>query len=199
MMRNGNDLSLQNRSASPEYFAEYAKQFLEARVSALGGCCGTTPEHIRKMGGSILLVDTGRKSSAVIRHIDQTETLKDSVPVEKRSSLGHAFINNEWITSIELVPPISSDLSVMEEKAKILYRNNITCIDIPDGPRVSSGISPMITAIEIEKLAKIETILHYCCRDRNLIGIQSDLLGAHAACYCRCMAPCIIQKRFIFK
>ena len=129
----------------------------------------------------MLSVDTGRKSSTVIMHIDQTETLKDSAPIEKRSRLGHALINNEWITSVELVPPISSDLSVMVEKAKILYRNNITCINIPDGPRASSRISPMITAIEIEKLAKIETILHYCCRDRNLIGMQSDLLGAHAA------------------
>ncbi len=87
---------------SPEYFAEYAKQFLEGGISALGGCCGTTPEHIRKMGGSIFSVDTGRKSSAVIIYIDQKETLKDPEPLEKRSRSGHALMNNEWITSVDL-------------------------------------------------------------------------------------------------
>ncbi len=80
-----------------------------------------------------------------------------------------------------LVPPLSSDLSVIVEKTKILYSNNITYINIPDGPRASSRISPMITAIEIERPPKVETILHYCCRDRNLIGMQSDLPGSHAA------------------
>ena len=167
--------------ASPEYFAEYAKQFLEAGLSVLGGCCGTGPEHIRKMAGAVLAIDSGRRSSAIITSIEEEETLKEAVPIEKRSRLGHALKAGEWITSVELVPPLSSDLSVVVEKAKVLYRNNVGCINIPDGPRASSRISPMITAIEIERLAKIETILHYCCRDRNIIGMQSDLLGAHAA------------------
>jgi len=167
--------------ASPEYFAEYAKQFLEAGLSVLGGCCGTTPEHIRKMAGAVLAIDFGHRSSSVITSIETTETLQEAVPIEKRSRLGHALKRDEWITSVEIVPPLSSDLSLVIEKAKTLYRNNVSCINIPDGPRASSRISPMITAIEIERLAKIETILHYCCRDRNIIGMQSDLLGAHAA------------------
>ncbi len=169
--------------ASPEYFAEYAKQFLEAGASVIGGCCGTTPKHIEEMAKAILSLDTGRRASRVVTVVNkgEVEGYKEAVPMEERSRLGYALKNGEWIVSVELVPPLSSDLSKVIEKARELYRHNITCINIPDGPRASSRVSSMISAIEIERNAKIETILHYCCRDRNLIGMQSDLLGAHAA------------------
>ncbi len=169
--------------ASPEYFAEYAKQFLEAGASVIGGCCGTTPKHIEMMAKAILSLDTGRRASRVVSVVKrgEVEGYRESVPMRRRSRLGYALEKREWVVSVELVPPLSSDLSRVIEKAKELYRHNITCINIPDGPRASSRVSSMITAIEIERNAKIETILHYCCRDRNLIGMQSDLLGAHAA------------------
>jgi len=169
--------------ASPEYFAEYAKQFLEAGANVIGGCCGTTPAHIGEMAKAILSLDSGRRSSFHIERVTEIEgeELKEPVKFSERSRLGYALDRGDWIVSVELVPPLSSDLSKIIAKAKELYRHNITCINIPDGPRASSRISSMITAIEIERNAKIETILHYCCRDRNLIGMQSDLLGAHAA------------------
>ncbi len=169
--------------ASPEYFAEYAKQFLEAGASVIGGCCGTTPRHIEMMARAILSLDMGRRASRVVTVVKrgEVEGYKEAIPMEQRSRLGYALKKGEWVVSVELVPPLSSDLSKVVEKARELYRHNVTCINIPDGPRASARVSSMISALEIERRAKIETILHYCCRDRNLIGMQSDLLGAHAA------------------
>jgi homocysteine S-methyltransferase len=165
---------------SPEYFATYAQRFLEGGASVIGGCCGTTPEHIREAGKSILSVNSERKQIK-IETVTFRKKEKEAAPLGKRSKLGAKLSAGEWITSIELVPPAGTNLSRIIEKASILPKEDVTCINIPDGPRASSRISSMITALEIENKTGIETILHYCCRDRNLIGMQGDLLGAYAA------------------
>ncbi len=165
--------------ASPDYFAEYSLKFLDAGVCVLGGCCGTTPEHIRKMGKSVLSLDRSRRKGLHV-HAD-TEKDRPSVPLEKRSLLGKALKTGDWITAIELVPPVGTRLDKILQKADDLVNHSVTVINIPDGPRASSRISALITAIEISRKTGIETIPHICCRDKNLIGLQSELLSAQAA------------------
>lgn len=165
--------------ASPEYFAEYSLKFLDAGVSAIGGCCGTTQEHIKKMGEALLSLDKGRRQQIVIK---QEEDLSiEPVPLAERSLFGRALVNKEWITAVELVPPAGTDLTGIINKAKKLTDQNVHVINIPDGPRASSRISAFLTAVEIFRNTGIETIPHICCRDKNLIGLQSELLSTQAA------------------
>ncbi len=165
--------------ASPEYFAEYSLKFLDAGVSVIGGCCGTTQDHIKKMGDALLSLDKGRRHQIVIKGDDNLEI--EAAPLAKRSALGKALASKEWITAIELVPPIGTDLTAVLNKAKKLMNKDVTVINIPDGPRASSRISAFLTAVEIYRNTGIETIPHICCRDKNLIGLQSELLSSQAA------------------
>ncbi len=165
--------------ASPDYFAEYSLKFLDSGACIIGGCCGTTPQHIKKMGQSILSLDSGRRKNLVI-HTDESKA-HDPVPLKDRSSLGRALAEKEWITAVELVPPVGMDLTKTIEKASLLKKENITVINIPDGPRASSRISALLTSIEIQRNTGIETIPHICCRDKNLIALQSELLSAQTA------------------
>jgi homocysteine S-methyltransferase len=166
--------------ASPDYFAEYAVKFVEAGAGIIGGCCGTNPAHIKKMGQAVLNLSSG-KSFIEVKNSDKEVKPKNTKPIAERSALGRALAEGSWISTVELVPPSGLDLTKFIEKAKGLRGSGVSCINIPDGPRASSRISALITALEIERNTGIETILHVCCRDKNLIGLQSDLLGAHAA------------------
>ncbi|MBN1524037.1 MAG: bifunctional homocysteine S-methyltransferase/methylenetetrahydrofolate reductase [Spirochaetales bacterium] len=165
--------------ATSEYMAEYAKQFLEAGASVIGGCCGTTPSHIREISRTVKTFDRGRRNITV-KEVKQETKEKQQIPLEERSALGKKLKNREWITAVELVPPQGTSLDPVIKKTRELEAADVSVINIPDGPRASSRISTMITAIEMERLTKVETVMHYCCRDRNLIGMQGDLLGAHA-------------------
>ncbi|RPJ07238.1 MAG: bifunctional homocysteine S-methyltransferase/methylenetetrahydrofolate reductase, partial [Spirochaetaceae bacterium] len=165
--------------ATPEYMAEYAKQFLDAGAAVIGGCCGTTPAHIREISHTIKNFDRGRRSIAVTPIKDDVAE-KPEKPLSQRSDFGKKLSTGEWVTSVELVPPQGTSLKPILEKAAELCRVGVTIVNIPDGPRASSRISTMITAIEIERQTGMQTLMHYCCRDRNLIGMQGDLLGANA-------------------
>ena len=166
--------------ANPEYLTTYAVRFVNMGVRGVGGCCGTTPEHIRDIARSIKPL--AKQSHSFDLDITSLEIdFKDSVPLKKRSSLGAKIKNREWIKTVEIVPPYGYELNKTIEKAVICKNAGVDAINIPDGPRASSRISPLITAIHIKEKAGIEPILHFCCRDRNLIGMQSDLLGCAAA------------------
>jgi homocysteine S-methyltransferase len=165
---------------SPEYFTEYAKKYIELGVRGVGGCCGTNPSHIRVAGRAIKSL-SGVKRHVEVRPIAQQGILVQVVPPEKKSKLARKILAGEKITSVEIPPPRSSDLSGMLSKVRKLAEAGVDAINIPDGPRASARISPMIAAITILREVGIEPILHYCCRDRNLIGMQSDLLGGYAA------------------
>ena len=166
--------------ASPEYLTTYALRFVDLGVRGVGGCCGTTPEHIQDIARSIKPL--GKKANSFELDITSPEIdFKNPVKLEKRSKLGTKISNGEWVKSIEIVPPFGYELEKTIDKAVICREAGIDAINIPDGPRASSRISPMITAIQIKEKAGIEPVLHFCCRDRNLIGMQSDLLGCAAA------------------
>ncbi len=165
---------------SPEYFTEYAKKYIELGVRGVGGCCGTTPAHIRVAGRAVKSL-SGVKKHVEVRPLTQQGVLVQVVPAARKSRFARKMLGGEKVTSVEIVPPRSSDLSGMLAKVRKCAEAGIDAINIPDGPRASARISPMIAAITILREVGIEPILHYCCRDRNLIGMQSDLLGGYAA------------------
>jgi methionine synthase / methylenetetrahydrofolate reductase(NADPH) len=164
---------------SPEYLAEYAKRFVGLGVSAVGGCCGTTPDHIRAVALAVKPLSRAKvlPSAAPAAGVE----LKPSAPLADKSQLGARLARRQWITTVELLPPRGYDLRSTVEKAKALHQRGVNAINIPDGPRASARLSPLVAAERILREAQIEPILHFCCRDRNLIGMQADLLAC-AAC-----------------
>ncbi|MFA7229757.1 MAG: bifunctional homocysteine S-methyltransferase/methylenetetrahydrofolate reductase [Victivallaceae bacterium] len=165
---------------SPEYLTTYAVRYINLGARGVGGCCGTGPEHIRDIARSIkplAKIHVSRK----INTIESAEPLLLPVAQDKKSRFAAKLHRGEWITTVEITPPRGFDLSSTIEKAIICREAGVDAINIPDGPRASSRISPIITAIEIQEKAGIEAILHCCCRDKNLIGMQADLLG----CACK--------------
>ena len=164
---------------SPEYLTSYAKRFVNLGASGVGGCCGTTPEHIREMSRAIKPLSR-RRTEPTLKPAPAVP-LKPAAPLAEKSQLGKRLAGGEWVTSVELVPPRGYDLGSTVAKSGTLRQRGVTAINIPDGPRASARISPLITAERILREAQIEPILHFCCRDRNLIGMQADLLAC-AAC-----------------
>ncbi|MBD3319765.1 MAG: bifunctional homocysteine S-methyltransferase/methylenetetrahydrofolate reductase [Chitinivibrionales bacterium] len=165
---------------NPEYFTEYAKQFIKVGARGIGGCCGTTPQHISAMTKAVRNID-GVKTYAEIRKAEAPAPDIDCIPPEKKSRFAAKLLSGEKVSSVELVPPRSTDMSSMIEKSGACAQAGVDAINIPDGPRASLRISPMIAAMTIVREAGIEPVLHYCCRDRNLIGMQADILGGYAA------------------
>ncbi len=169
---------------TPEYMAEYAKRFFEMGARIIGGCCGTTPDHIREIARAVRSVDKAVARSRVSVTVGPGRTAEaeavHAVPLEEKSHFGAKLARGEEVTSVELTPPRGVDMAKILDKARQCVAAGVDAINIPDGPRASSRLSPMVTAVRIQQEAGMETILHFCCRDRNLIGMQSDILGASA-------------------
>ena len=159
---------------SPEYLTTYAVRYINLGASGIGGCCGTRPEHIADIARSIKPLS---KTHIEYVAVDAEVPLQEAVPMEQRSKFAAKLFRGEFITSIEITPPRGFDLTTTIEKSIKCREAGIDAINIPDGPRASSRISPIITAIEIQEKAGIEAVLHACCRDKNLIGMQADILG----------------------
>jgi methionine synthase I (cobalamin-dependent)/5,10-methylenetetrahydrofolate reductase len=165
---------------SPEYFTAYTRRFIELGARGVGGCCGTTPLHIRMMAKAVKSA-IGVKKFIQIKRDEGIPAEVKVIPSGQKSRFAQRLLAGEKVTTIELLPPRSVDMSQLVAKAALCHRHGVDAINIPDGPRASTRISPMIAAITVLREAHIEPVLHYCCRDRNLIGMQADLLGAYAA------------------
>ena len=167
--------------STPEYFATYAQNFIRLGARGIGGCCGTTPKHIKEAAKTVKAL-TGVKKHLKIEKIEDNKPIEvDITPSIEKSNFAKKLFSPEKVLTMEITPPRSVVLDSILEKVKECKNAGIDAINIPDGPRASSRISSLVTAIMIEREIGIETILHYCCRDRNLIGMQSDLLGGYAA------------------
>jgi methionine synthase / methylenetetrahydrofolate reductase(NADPH) len=178
----GKPRAVDNRNlylCSPEYMAVYAKRFIEAGVRIIGGCCGTTPDHIKAIRGAVRAASPMRRTVAVAGASIPEALTVTPVPVASRSRLSKAVADGRFVVSVEMLPPRGHDLEKTLAGAKMLHEAGVDAINIPDGPRASARMSPMAMAVRLEREIGIETIIHYCCRDRNLLGMQSDLLGAH--------------------
>ena len=166
---------------SPEYAATYSKQFANIGVMGIGGCCGMTPDHIREIAKMVKPLAKAHSAKVILKDAAPEVTEQPEVPLTERSRFAWKLAHRTWITTVELVPPRGYDLTDIIEKSRRLCRNGVDAINLPDGPRASSRISPMVVAQRILQEAHIEPILHFCCRDRNLIGMQADLLGCAAS------------------
>jgi homocysteine S-methyltransferase len=179
----GKPRAVDNRNlylCSPEYMAVYAKRFIEAGVRIVGGCCGTTPDHIKAIRGAVRAAAPARRSRVAVSVPAPASLEIKPVPVGERSRLSKAVGENKFVISVEMLPPRGHDLVKNLAGAKLLHEAGVDAINIPDGPRASARMSPLAMAVRLEREIGIETIIHYCCRDRNLLGMQSDLLGAHS-------------------
>lgn len=169
---------------TPEYMAEYAKRFYEHGARILGGCCGTTPDHIRQIAKAVRGIDKATGQAKIVVHIprgsDSATAVREGLSLAEKSRLGAKLAAGQKVCSIELVPPRGADVRKIEQQAKRCADAGIDAINIPDGPRASSRLSPLVTAVKIHQAAGIEPILHVCCRDKNILGLQADMLGAHA-------------------
>ena len=166
---------------SPEYLAEYAKRFIQgAGVQVVGGCCGTTPDHIKAMRSAVRALQPGRKA-IVVKSLEDEKKTFSMEPVDIMEKSGFARkLRRKFTTSVELYPPRGTNPARVLKSAETLKEYGVDCVNIPDGPRAMARMSPMALAHMIEDEVGIETILHYCCRDRNILGMQSDILGCHA-------------------
>ena len=167
---------------SPEYMASYARRFIAAGVRLVGGCCGTTPEHIRQIALAAKSMAPGiaRGSGDVRNPVGSQPNAKPAVARESKSALARKLVNGGFVRAIELMPPRGHAPSSALEGAARLAQRGVDVVTIPDGPRSGARMSALSMAVLVQQHAAVEALLTYSCRDRNLLGIQSDLLGAHA-------------------
>lgn len=164
---------------SPEYLTTYALRYVALGARAVGGCCGTGPGHIRDIVRSVRPLAATQKSHIAVAGPTEVP-LRARPPVGGTSRFGAKLAAGQWLTSVEITPPRGYDLGPTVERARQCREAGVDAINIPDGPRASARISPLVTAQAIQRDAGIEAVLHFCCRDKSLIGMQADLLGCAA-------------------
>jgi len=162
---------------SPEYMASFARKAIAAGAQIVGGCCGTTPNHIRAMRSAMRAIDAqARVVSSGAAPALNTET--PPAPLRDRSRIGALVADGTFVTLVEVVTPKGIDCTREIEGARMLAQLGVHAINVPDSPRASARMSAQSLCIQIQQHTGIETVLHYTCRDRNILSIQSDLLGA---------------------
>jgi len=171
--------------ATPEYMAEFAKRFIQSGVRLIGGCCGTNPQHMKAIVRAVRALNPGSLSRRTPRDVEASTPwpppdAPQPVAMADKSSFGRKLADGAFVCTLELTPPRGIVADKQIEGARDLHAWGVDAINIPDGPRASSRMSPLAMAILLERQVGIETVLHYCCRDRNLLGMQSDLMGASA-------------------
>lgn len=164
---------------SPDYMADYARRFMEHGVRLLGGCCGTTPEHIRAIKKAVRTFNPGRRSAAVEVSLNR-EVSVQPVSVEKRSGLAGKLARREFPMLVEMLPPKGSDASREIEGAEYLRRQQIDAVSVPEIAGGAARMGAQFLAVLLQQRAGAEVVLHYSCRGRDVLTIQSDLLGASA-------------------
>jgi len=170
--------------SSPEYMASYARRFVNQGVRLVGGCCGTTPEHIRRIKLAVNAI--GRAPHASSERLPGAAAVVAEppevvpVPREEKSRMAHALARGTFVLAAELPPPKGYDASAAVACAQRLKIRGVDVVTISDGPRGGARMSALSLAVLVQQQAGIEPVLQYACRDRYLLGMQSDLLGAHA-------------------
>jgi methionine synthase / methylenetetrahydrofolate reductase(NADPH) len=159
--------------------AEYARRFITScGVRLIGGCCGTTPDHLRAMSAAVRSLRPSRLEIAA-PEAESGPAPTDQVPFAQRSRLALKLAAGRFVVSVEISPPRGTETDRVVAGARALHAAGVDAVNIPDGPRASARVTPMALGILLGREVGIEVLLHYCCRDRNLLGMQSDLLGAH--------------------
>jgi methionine synthase / methylenetetrahydrofolate reductase(NADPH) len=165
---------------SPEYMASYARRFLETGVRLVGGCCGTTPAHIQAIKSAVRSLSLPPARGAAEARAERRPSTLEPVPLVQRSRLGARLGGGEFLVLAEIVPPKGADATKELEGASYLREQRLDGIVVPDGSGSTARMSAQTLAVLLDQKVGVEPILFYSCRDRNLLRIQSDLLGAHA-------------------
>jgi homocysteine S-methyltransferase len=165
---------------SPEYMASFTRKLVKAGASLVGGCCGTTPSYTRAMRSALRAMDAMETGAQVMESRSETPSAPKVTPppLAQRSKVGAMIAAGEFISMVEIVPPRGIDCSREIRGAEQLHKLGVDAINVPDSPRASARMSAQSLCVQIQQKVGIETILHYTCRDRNVLSIQSDLLGA---------------------
>ena len=167
---------------SPEYMASFARKLVRAGASWVGGCCGTTPAHIRAMRSALRAMEAqqeGESGLGVAAATGEDEHKGvEPPPLAERSSIGRKIAAGEFVTLVEIVPPKGFECARELEGARLLHQHGVDAINVPDSPRASARMSAASLCLQMQSKVGVETVLHYTCRDRNVLSIQSDLLGA---------------------
>ena len=166
--------------ATPDYMADSVVRLADAGAGIIGGCCGTTPEHIQAMR---LALD--RRSPTVVRRVRRSRSDERSPVPERggatgRSSLSTALAAGRFVVTVEMEPPRSADTSELEANALLLRQAGATVLDISDIPMARLRMTGLAAATRVQTATSLETILHFPVRGRNLLRVQGDLLAAHA-------------------
>ncbi len=165
---------------SPEYMAQYARRLLWAGVKIIGGCCGTTPEHIKLIRSESRSLQPREDSrTSIVEASELAAEMLPPVPLAKKSKLGAKLATGQFVSMVEILPPRGLDATREIAGAKLCAEHGIDCVNVPDGPRASARVSAQVTCQLFQQQAGIEAVNHFCCRDRNILGIQSEVLGAH--------------------
>ncbi len=166
---------------SPEYISEYAKRFIQSGAQIVGGCCGTNPSHIKAIRRAVSALQPAKRLDIKVEElkVEKAENVK-VYQFHEKSRLANKLLREEFVSLVEIVSPRSVSPHKEIDKARKLYHFGIDAINIPDGPRAMARMSALALAVLIQREVGIETVLHFACRDRNVIGMQSDLLGAWA-------------------
>ncbi|MBF0169488.1 MAG: bifunctional homocysteine S-methyltransferase/methylenetetrahydrofolate reductase [Nitrospinae bacterium] len=165
---------------TPEYLMTFGKRFIRAGARLVGGCCGTTPRHIALLKGAALALSPSRVEVKERKDDPLLSEAVAPVPTAEKSPFAAKLAEGRWVQSVELLPPKGADPEKIIIAARTLHAAGIDCINIPDGPRAMARMNPLSLAILLRQDPGIEPIIHYTCRDKNLLGMQSDILGAHA-------------------
>jgi homocysteine S-methyltransferase len=165
--------------SSPEYLADYARRFIQCGARLVGGCCGTTPGHIKAIKAAVRSLSPQR-SRIAIEVLERPGRALEPVPVEKRSRLSEKLGQAEFPILAEVIPPRGCDATKEVEGAHFLLAKGVDAINIPDDTGVTGRMSPLTLAALLQQQVGIEVLLHYSARDRNVLSIQADALGAHA-------------------
>lgn len=186
--------------SSPEHVATYARRMVEAGALLVGGCCGTTPEHVRAIAGFVRnaavrapataagtgvvtlapITPTAARPAPVSAPVGAPVDGTSPTPLAERSGLGARLAAGVFVRTVEIVPPRGPDPAAMIEQARALRAAGVDAVNVPDGPRAQSRMGALMSGLLIEREAGIEAIVHYTCRDRNFLGMLSDTLGAAA-------------------
>jgi methionine synthase / methylenetetrahydrofolate reductase (NADH) len=167
--------------ASPEYMAQYARRMIDVGVRFVGGCCGTTPDHTKSMRDAVAALQPKHTSVTIPVATVGAPTTVDVVPLEARSAWGRKLARGEVVASVEILPPHNWDATEITTPARRLKVAGVDAVTIVESPRSRSRMGALAAALIIEREVGIETIVHYTCRDKNMLGMISDLLGAAAA------------------
>ena len=168
--------------ASPDYFGKYAKRLIHKGVKFIGGCCGTTPEHIKVMADAVRPLSPRRSFVIVERNgtVDEKAPGVEPTAMATRSNWGAKLAKGEFVTTIEITPPKGPNPDAMVKGVESIKAAGVDAVNVPDGPRAQNRMGAIAVAVLLQQRVGIETVLHYCCRDRNLLGMHSDLLGCAA-------------------